>query len=318
MKPFRCAAALACLAQAALLLTPRPGWAWGTEGNMIVALVADRLLQAQDPAAHKKLAQILATDKDNSWTKTDIAGEATWAEALREKSPEGRIATSAWHYARLDPAAPDVAKACFGRPGLPASTPASHGPKDACVVDKIGQFSKELRDPQTSPHERLLALQFLLALVGDLHQPLNAIERKDDGGRCVAVLPPGAKSPVRLSAYWDDALVAEAEGKDAAKAAAAIVAALTPGDIQKWSGGSPEDWLRESYEAAKTAAYSYPPDAAESKRAFPARKGEKDPCGAVSVYPIDAAYRDRAVAAVKEQLAKAGVRLAYVLRENLK
>jgi hypothetical protein len=35
------------------------------------------------------------------------------------------------------------------------------------------------------------------------------------------------------------------------------------------------------------------------------------------VYRIDAAYRDRALSAVKEQLAKAGVRLAFLLRENL-
>ncbi len=318
MKPSRRCIALACLALTGLLPAPPAAWAWGTEGNMIVALVADRLLEAKDLATRTKLEQILATDKDNSWTKTDIAAEATWADVLREKSPEGRIATSSWHYVRLDAAAPDVAKACFGRPGLRASTPASHGPKDACVIDKIEQFAKELRDPETSAHERLMALQFLLNLTGDLHQPLDAIEHGDQGGQCVAVLPPGAKSPVRLGTYWNDTLVAEAEGKDPAKAAAAIVASLSPGDIQKWSSGGLEDWARETYEAAKSAAYSYPQDAAESKSTFPVRKGEKDPCGAVGVYRVDAAYRDRAVATVKEQLAKAGVRLAYLLRENLK
>jgi hypothetical protein len=36
-------------------------------------------------------------------TKADIASEATWADALREKSPEGRAATSKWHYVKLDP-----------------------------------------------------------------------------------------------------------------------------------------------------------------------------------------------------------------------
>jgi hypothetical protein len=37
----------------------------------------------------------------------------------------------------------------------------------------------------------------------------------------------------------------------------------------------------------------------------------------VPLYQVDAGYRERAVAAVKEQLAKAGVRLAFLLRENL-
>jgi hypothetical protein len=317
MKPSRRCFAVACLAQVGLLLTPRAGWAWGTEGNMIVALVADRLLQARDPAARKELTKLLATDKDNSWTKTDIASEATWADVLREKSPEGRIATSNWHNVRLDPDNPDVGKACFGRPGLPASTPASHGPKDACAIEKIEQFAKELRSSETSAHERLLALQFMLNLVGDLNQPLNAIDRQDQGGGCAAILPPGLKTPIRLETYWNDTLVAEAEGKDAAKAAGAIVAALSPADIEKWSSGTLEDWAREAHEVAKSTAYNLPP-AAEGKHTFPVRKGEKDACGAVPLYRVDAAYRDRAIAAVKEQLAKAGVRLAHLLRENLK
>jgi hypothetical protein len=41
-------------------------------------------------------------------------------------------------------------------------------------VDKIEQFQAELADAHAPPAERLLALQFLLHLVGDLHQPLHA------------------------------------------------------------------------------------------------------------------------------------------------
>ena len=51
-----------------------------------MALVAERLLQTQESPAQRQLAELLASDKSNSWTKTDIAGEATWADALREKS----------------------------------------------------------------------------------------------------------------------------------------------------------------------------------------------------------------------------------------
>jgi hypothetical protein len=48
------------------------------------------------------------------------------------------------------------------------------------------------------------------------------------------------------------------------------------------------------------------------------RGGGKDSCGAISVYRIDSAYQDRAIAAVRQQLAKAGVRLAFLLRENVR
>jgi len=317
----RCSFASLCLAAMVCLLTPVETRAWSAEGHMIVGLVADRLLQAQETPAHNKLAELLAGDKSNSWTKTDIAGEATWADVLLEKSQEGRFATTKWHYIKLDPNNPDLTKACFGKPAPRAGAPASYGLKDDCIVNKIEQFSKELRDPATSEPERLKALQFLLNLVGDIHDPLNTIEHDDKDGRCVALLLTGAKTPIRLNAYWDDALVAEAEGKDPAKAAADIVAGLTPAEVRKWSSGTPTDWAQESYQVAKEVAYSFaravPRDSPVDKYTFPARKGESDPCGPVPVYRVDAAYRDRALAAVKEQLAKAGVRLAFLLRENL-
>src|SRR5262249_10556407 len=271
------------------------GWAWDSEGHRIIALVAERLLQTQDPPVQQKISEILATDKANSWTKTDIASEATWADALREKSPEGRAASSKWHYVNLDPDPdrPDLKKACFDRPALPAMTPASHGPQDNCIVDKIEQLAKELRDPATSPGERLMALQFLLNLVGDVHDPLYTIEHNDQSGRCKALTFPGAKTPVRLSTYWDDMLVAEALGKDPVNAAGQIVAGLTPADIAKWSGGSPADWARETFNVAKEVTYNFAKETPKDpvgKYTFPARKGEKDPCGPVPLYQVDAAY----------------------------
>ena len=316
MTRFRLCSAILRLVSAALLCQPAQAWAWGGEAHRIIALLADRLLQTGDPPVQKHITEMLAADKSNIWTTTDIAGEAIWADALREKSQEGRAATSKWHYVKLDPDNPDLNKACFDRPVLQTMMPASHGPQDDCIVDKIGQFSKELREPGTLATERLMALQFLLNLVGDVHDPLLAIEHNDEGGHCVAVLPPGSKTPVRLSVLWEDELVVEAKGANPAKAAEQIAAGLTAVDIRKWSGGTPEEWARETYELAKSVVYAFP-SKAEGKFSFPVRKGETDVCGPVSLYRLDPGYRSRAVAAVKEQLAKAGVRLAALLRENL-
>ncbi len=102
-----------CLASAVLLLTPSESRAWSAEGHMIVALVADQLLQTQESPAQKKLAELVASDKSNSWTKTDLAGEATWADALREKSQEGRFATTKWHSVKLDLNNPDLNEGMF-------------------------------------------------------------------------------------------------------------------------------------------------------------------------------------------------------------
>jgi S1/P1 Nuclease len=315
MIPFWPCGTTFLLVAAMLVCQPLQSWAWGPDAHKIIGLLAERLLQTADPPVADKIAEILATDKSNSWTATDVAGEAIWADALREKSPEGRAATTKWHYVKLNPDNPDLKKACFGRPPLQNMMPASHGPQDSCIVDKIEQFAKELREPGTSGTERLMALQFLLNLVGDIHDPLLAIERNDQSGRCVAVLPPGSATPVRLSAYWEDNLVTERLGKNPAKAAEQLAAGLTAVEIRKWSGGTPEEWARESHELAKSLVYGLP--AEPSKFSFPTRKGEADPCGPVPLYRLDAGYRDRASAAVKEQLAKAGVRLAFLLRENL-
>ena len=83
MTRFRLYSTILCLMPAALLWEPSQCWAWGGEAHEIIALLADRLLQTADPPVEKKVAEILAADKSNTWTKTGIAGEAIWADALR-------------------------------------------------------------------------------------------------------------------------------------------------------------------------------------------------------------------------------------------
>src|SRR5439155_1565891 len=91
---------------------------------------------------------------------------------FRSSTTPAAVATAKWHYVKLDATNPDLTKACFGKPALPSMAPASRGVQDDCVVDKIEQFAKELRDPATLPGERLTALQFLLNFVGDVNDPL--------------------------------------------------------------------------------------------------------------------------------------------------
>src|SRR5690242_958262 len=108
--------AVAVVAVAGIALLPwRGAFAWGLEGHRVVALIADRLLQQNEPEIRAKVQALLATDKDNRLTKNDIASEATWADVLRDKSPEARLGTSAWHAVRFKPDNPDLAAACFGR-----------------------------------------------------------------------------------------------------------------------------------------------------------------------------------------------------------
>jgi len=302
-------------AAAALSVVPlRASLAWGPEAHRVIALIA---LQRSDPATRAKIQAILATDKDDRLTKTDIASEATWADVLRDKSEEARGATASWHAARLKADSPDLARDCFGRPPLPAGYPASHGPRQNCSVDKIEQFEAELKNSATSPGERLAALQFLLNLVGDLNDPLLAIDHADGGGACVA-LQVGAKPPVRLLSYWDETLVGEVTGSDPAKAADRIAAAVPAAESQKWAEGNPEAWAQESYEVAKTVIYSFAAEKPAGKAEPPGGKGQPEPCPSVDLYKVGPDYETKALATVRTQLAKAGVRLAAVLRDSFK
>src|SRR6266566_3027567 len=298
MRRSLCSAAIFGAALAAVLPI-RQGLAWGPEAHRTIALVADRIFQQSDAAVRGKVEALLKTDKESPLTKNDIASEATWADVLRDKSAEARIATSAWHAVRFSPDTANLANACFGRKSLPAGYPASRGPQDSCVVDKILQFEKELQNPDTSPGERLVALQFLLNLGGDVSDPLLAIDKGDQGGRCTALQIGSAKAPVRLSVYWESTLSGEAIGRDPAQGATRLMAGVAPADAQKWAAGDPADWAQDSYQVAKTVVYGFAADSAAGKYTFPAAKGEQDTCGEVVLYRVGADYEAKALAAAR-------------------
>jgi len=69
-------------------------------------------------------------------------------------------------------------------------------------VDKIDQFEAELANSESAPEERLVALKFLLHLVGDVHQPLHAADDHDACGNRKQVAVDGFPAN-NLHRYWD-------------------------------------------------------------------------------------------------------------------
>lgn len=288
------------LALAAALIAglPREAAAWGDEGHEIIALVADHFLA---PAVRQRVVALLATD-DSDLTRHDMPSEATWADKFaqsdRDTTRQRYDATYRWHFVNLELAGPDLDAACFGRPALAAGTPASQGPAEDCVVDKIDQLEVELGAAGTSPDERLLALKYLLHFVGDLHQPLHAADDHDAGGGKVKVAAPGIEAK-NLHIYWDVDAVRQL-GSGAGEIASRLIAAITPEEQQSWCRGSAADWAMETFGVARDHAY-----------------GKLPPADADGVRHLNAAYRDDAGRVAAAQLAKAGVRLACVLNKAL-
>lgn len=182
-------------------LVPSPAFAWDEEGHKIIALIADHYL---DPAVKKKVDAMLNADPD-MLTGHDIASEAVWADSYRNldrKTAQVHFAvTDAWHSLPIELTHPDIDAACNGHPALPAGVVASKGPA-ACSLDKVDQFAAELSTKATSSSEKLLALKYLLNLVGDLHQPLYVSDDHYQGGDGLRVSGGGAE-PSTLRHYWD-------------------------------------------------------------------------------------------------------------------
>ncbi|KNZ31317.1 MAG: hypothetical protein AD742_19035 [Methylibium sp. NZG] len=293
-----------------------PAFGWGDDGHRIIAAVAEQQLT---PAVRSRVRALLAGDA-SGLTGPSIAEQATWADKWRDADrATTRLRyeqTREWHYVNIPvsgtASAADIATACHGHPPLPAGTPASAGPPHACLIDKIDQFIAELRDPRTEPGERRLALQFLLHLIGDLHQPLHAGDDSDRGGndKKLGLGPEQALTlgrpalpgftPDNLHQFWDTTVVRRL-GARPERVARELGRGIGPEQRRAWSRGTPTDWARESAGVARDHGYAgLPPPGDDGRRT------------------LTLAYVANATLIARQQLGKAGVRLGSVLNAALR
>lgn len=291
--------ALQLIVLTASLSTWHSARAWGEEGHTVVALIAEHYLQ---PAVRERVKALLDGDTSGLVADKSMASESVWADRYRDSDRNGtRLryeATRRWHYVDIELDDPSLPRACSGQQPLPAGTPASAGAADDCVVDKIDQFQAELSDAKTSMDERRLALQFLLHLVGDMHQPLHAADENDQGGNQEQVDAPGL-SPGNLHRYWDTEFV-QASGSDPRALASTLIEQIQPQDLAGWQKGSTADWAMETYQIARRTTFGLLPAPADPHH-----------------YHLSADYVHSAADVVKGQLQRAGVRLALILNRSL-
>lgn len=151
--------------------------AWGVQGHEVVA---DLAWQGLQPKARQEVTRLLALEPGQT-----LASIATWADVNRS------VATSAWHYVN------------FPR-GTCVYVPQRDCPDGNCVVAAIEQ-QRDIFASNASDAERLMALKYLVHLVGDVHQPLHAGYADDRGGNQfqLRALMRGSN----LHALWDSGLL---------------------------------------------------------------------------------------------------------------
>lgn len=204
--------------------------------------------------------------------------DANWADEVRDQRPE----TGRWHYVDIPLGAPGYVQ---GR----------HCPTGQCVVAQIVSARQALANPRLSAARRAEALRFLIHFVADLHQPLHAADDHDRGGNEVRVNLQGRRT--NLHQLWDTRIV-EALGHDAAKIAGSIAAGVTPAQRKAWQAGTPTTWANESHRIARDTIY-------------PMVKGRRS-------LRLSNDYLRREIPATRQQLAKAGLRLAWLLNDTLR
>lgn len=297
------------------LFSSAPALAWGDDGHKIIALIARHIIEERNPQVANRIDALLAGGTDPT-TAATFEDKATWADRYRDSSPERKAATRQWHFIDLLISGPDRKQACFGNPALAPGTPASRGPAGDCVVRKINQFRRELRDTSVPTAERKLALLYLLHFVGDLHQPLHSADNHDNGANSVSVVVGEAEEGTNLHSYWDTRVVRRL-GSTPRSIADLLIADL-PDTVAASDIGAASDertyaWADEAHAVARRYAYAGLP---KTKRTCTIKPYNKPP-KRVSCVVLSPQYATDATGKARLQLQRGGARLAAVLIEAL-
>jgi hypothetical protein len=169
---------------------------------------------------------------------------------------------------------------------------------NACVLTAILSDFKILKAKENTDASKLVALKSLAHWIGDIHQPLHVSFLDDKGGNAIRT---SGQCPGNLHAVWDTCLVQYAIGPDASEAATDLLAAITPEMKAEWKASVPRDWANESFVISETPRTMY------CVLNGPSCNMTSGPLN------ISAQYLDANEPIVKQQLQKAGVRLARLL-----
>lgn len=272
---------------AALIGFASPAQAYWEYGHQTVAAIAWRNVT---PQVRAKIGRLLAQSGpllETPECPTGTIEEASvWADCVKKLGDRFKYAFM-WHFQNVDICEPfDTMPSC----------------KDEnCVSAQIERDVRLLRDRRTSPKDRAQALVFLVHFVGDLHQPLHAGDRADQGGNKVKT-GYGIYHPDRLNLHsiWDGLLA-----ERAISTPPSIVRTYSMAERRKVQAGTVEDWSRENWQIARDVVYpsAYGGDACRT--------------GATPLPQLDEATIAKLAPVARLQVERGGLRLARLLDEAL-
>jgi hypothetical protein len=283
-----------------LWLLPAPALAWGDYAHRLTGSIAWSQLT---PAARAEVRRLLRAEPGLDTPECRLASiedASVWPDCVRARYRDRFAFSAPWHYQNISVCeAFDIGAKCWN---------------GDCVTAQIPRQQAILADRSRPAHERLQAFSFLVHFVGDMHQPLHMGDKADRGGNDVRAAF-GFKAPDRMNLHWIwDGDLAE---RALTEPPAVSPRRITPAQAAAWKAGAPDtaarvaSWAREAWEIARSTVYpelkDYPdscPVPAEARSALP--RGTVTP-----------AYVAGATPAVREQVGKAGTRIALLVNEAL-
>jgi hypothetical protein len=210
-----------------------------------------------------------------------LADASTWADENGRDVP----GSAAWHYVNVHVSSSHyTARDC--RP-------------QGCVVSKIAEFRSILADKNAPKSRRRTALRFYVHLVQDLHQPFHVADRGDRGGNTLQ-LQYGRFDATNLHQVWDSGLL-RSRYRNENDLLHEMSNSITDTTLRDWVKGRIEDWADESLDLGRRA-YQDP------RTHLTLRSGVR----------LSREYEREYVPHAVERLARAGVRLAYLLNDILR
>ncbi len=277
------------------LLWATPAFSWWQTGHRTVARLAAFHLT---PAARTRVAQILNVPDTPEAVADALAAASTWADETK-----GQTKTGEWHYIdlALQDDKSDIPERCKD---------------DNCVTARIRLFAAQLTayTPESKSSEAD-ALRYLVHFVGDIHQPLHAISDADLGGNCEHVDPP-VDTANNLHAVWDGAIVnaVNLSDRELAGDLERNLESFTPQLRSDLALGSEDDWAWESHKLAIKEIYTRLMIPTEPV-IFPRNCQEAPLAVSNLTLKMPVSYIDEMKPIIREQLTKAGLRLARLLNE---
>jgi hypothetical protein len=251
--------------------------AWGPKGHQVVADIAYSRLT---PQTKKNLKLLLGNET--------LAQISTWADEVRKEHDE----SYGWHFVDIpkDATGFDDGRDCFRPQDKHKDSDKDHR---NCAVDRIQFFQKVLADGNAPREQRVEALKWLVHFVGDLHQPLHAIEEARGGNDIkLPAFGSGKCGDYDCNLHWAwDTLILEHSGRSEQDYVKHEQKLIRAEKLEAGNGG-PVEWANESHAQARKIMNEKP---------------------AV----VDEEYYRANIHLVDQKLALAGLRLATLLNSTL-